>query len=162
MEIGLSDIIAVLAIFVAIASVIVAIVANIRAKEALALQSRIDEREREFRAVEWDTSVPLKVDGVATEFILTNVGDSDARSVTAVLHLNPDREVHHVGDIPAKHSVTITSPQFTDWMREAVEHEVVNPSARVHWSSPLGQVGDETLPMKTIHDFIDWRDDPTF
>lgn len=46
-------------------------------------------------------------------------------------------------------------------MREAAEHEVVNPSARVHGSSPLGQVGDEMLPMKTIHDFVDWGDDPT-
>lgn len=162
MEIGLSDIIAALAIFVAIASVIVAIVANIRSKDALALQSRIDERDREFRAVEWDTSVASKVDGVATKYVLTNVGDSDAKSVTTVLHLNPDREVHHLGDIPAKHSVTITSPRFTDWMREAVEHEVVNPSARVHWSSPLGQVGDQTLPLKTIHDFIVWDEDETF
>jgi len=57
--------------------------------------------------------------------------------------------------------VTITSPRFTEWMREAAEHEVVNPSARVHGSSPLGQVGDEMLPMKTIHDFVDWGDDPT-
>lgn len=81
---------------------IVAIVPNSRAKEAWALQSRLDEREHEFRAVEWDTSAALNDDGMATESTVTNVGDSDARSVTVVLHLSPDREVHHVGDFPPK------------------------------------------------------------
>lgn len=129
-------------------------VANARAEEAIDLQKRIDERDREFRAVEWDANVANQVNGVVTEYVLTNAGDSDAMSVTVVLYLNPDREVHHVGDIAARQSVTITSPLFIQWMREAVEHEVVTPGARVHWSSRLGQVGDERVSMKTFADFI--------
>lgn len=129
--------------------------ANSTAAAALDLQAVIDARDREFRAVDWDADVVTlnAVDALA----LTNTGDTDARSVTVVLTLSRERETHAIGDVPAKTTISIPSARLTAWMVEAREHEVVHPGYRVHWSSPLGQVSDETYPLRDVGDFIDWE-----
>lgn len=148
----------------AIGALIVAMVANSRSTEAnriartaLEIESRVDERQREFRAVEWDAVVVA--DKTPLEFELRNVGDTPAVSVTIVLHLGKERETHALGDIAAKTDAKLTSDKFDAWMTEAFDHEVVNPGYRVHWSSPLGQVSDVTMPRRTVDDFIDWEHD---
>jgi hypothetical protein len=148
---------------IAIGAWIVALVANSRSKEAnriarnaLEIESRVDERQREFRAVEWDAIV--MADETPLEFELRNTGDTPAVSVTIVLHLGKERETHELGNIAAKSGAKVTSDKFVAWMTEAFDHEVVNPGYRVHWSSPLGQVSDVTMPIRTVDDFIDWED----
>jgi hypothetical protein len=146
---------------VAVGAMLVAGRANTRSSEAnriaqtaLEMESRVDERQREFRAVEWDAGVTDGESELFSSFELNNVGDSVAKSVTVVLHLNPDRETHELGDIPAKGAKKITSQGLTRWMREAREHDVVHPGFRVHWSSPLGEVSDVSMPIRTFDDFI--------
>jgi len=91
-------------------------------------------------------------------FELRNTGDTPAVSVTIVLHLGKGRETHELGNIEAKSAAKVTSDKFVAWMTEAFDHEVVHPGYRVHWSSPLGQVSDVTMPIRTVDDFIDWED----
>lgn len=149
---------------IAIGALIVAMVANSRstkanriAQNALEIDSRVDERQREFRAVDWDAAV--MADETPLEFELTNVGDTPAVSVTIVLHLGKERETHALGDIPAKTGAKVTSDRFIAWMTEAFDHEFVHPGYRVHWSSPLGQVSDITMPSRTVDDFIVWEEE---
>jgi len=154
-------------VLVAIGALRVAARANFRSKEAnriaqtaLDIESRVDDRQREFRAVEWDAGVAAEDSGQTFRFELRNAGDTDAIGATVVLQLTPDRETHQLGNIPAKNVAVITSDSLDNWMREAVVHEVVHPAYRVHWSSPLGQVSDITMPARTVDDFIvDFGDD---
>ncbi len=126
------------------------------ARQSLAMSTRVDERQREFRAVDWDATTNLADEESPIAFELTNRGDTDAMSVTLVLYLNPDMQTHALGDVPARTTTSVTSPELTEWMRGALEYEVVHPSYRVHWSSPLGQVSDERYPQRSVEDFIRW------
>lgn len=101
-------------------------------------------------------SFALTVDSMDA-LAMTNTGDTDAVWVTVVLHLSRERETHAIGNVPAKTTVNIPSARLTAWMVKAREHEVVHPGFRVHWSSPLGQVSDETRPLRDVGDFIDWE-----
>lgn len=129
-------------VLVAIGALIVASRANARSSEAnriaqraLERESLVDERQREFRAVEWDARI-------------LNDQDDDPSFF----------ELRNVVDIAAKEGAKLTSERFVTWMSEARENEIVHPAYRVQWSSPLGQVSDETIRGKTIDDFIDWSE----
>ena len=148
----------------AIGAFVVSILANLRstdanriARNALEIESRVDERQREFRAVDWDAVVTADEESLVFE--LRNVGDTPAVSVTIVLQLGKERDTHALGDISPKASVKVTSDNFAAWMTGALEHDFVHPGYRVHWSSPLGQVSDVIMPSRTIHDFIVWEEE---
>lgn len=153
-------------VFVALGALIVAARANARSSEAnliaaraVEMEARIDERQREFRSVDWSARVTEGADSDSFVFELRNDGDTDACSATVVLRLYP-HETHAVGDVPAKGSVSLTSERLDEWMRGAIEHEMVQPGFRIHWSSPLGHPSEETVSAKSVGDFIDWDDSP--
>ena len=148
-------VVAVVAVLVAVGSVIYAARADRTAKDALNLQVAVDARQREFRSVVWEAESTADDEDPPNAFTLTNAGDTDAREVSVVLQLGwRERETHHLGDIPARETRTITSDAFAAWIVGARDHEYVHPAYRVHWSSPLGQVDDQDVPARDIIDFM--------
>lgn len=122
-----------------------AAVANQRASEALELQHRIDDREREFRDVAWESSWHE-----ATGFTLRNVGLTDAHHVTLVLHDAHDSERHDLGLVAAGQSVDVDSPRVASWMVAMREFLPLGPGYLVHWSSRLGQPSEFRTPAVAL------------
>lgn len=146
-------IVAVVAVFVAGNANRRATEANEIAERALDLEARVDERQREFRAVEWR----LRADQQDGRYFLRlwNIGYTEACNVTLVLFLDPDSEVHALGKVYPGERGRIESPLISEWLTDAAAHEVVHPGFRVHWSSPLGYVSDVTYRLSTLADFMD-------
>lgn len=120
--------------------------ANRTSREALDLQSRIDQREREYRHVEWTA----EYNGGAG-FTLTNSGLTDATQVTLVLrHLEEPDERHDLGDIPAQGSVSVDSVAAAAWMSGAASTLPTSPPYFVHWSSPLGVADQREMPKQAL------------
>lgn len=130
-------------------------VANERARNAYNLQVRIDDRDREFRMVSWGVE-PGDDDG-ARSITITNVGLSDARSVTMVLFLSDDHEVVECPVIRKGESVTVSSPRLSAWLEAAWEYEVLTPKVMVHWSSPLGKSSHATVNSKDLGDYTNFE-----
>lgn len=119
--------------------------ANRTSREALDLQSRIDQREREYRNVEW-TATHDRSGG----FTLTNSGLTDATQVTLVMRNFAGSERHDLGDIPAQSSVSVQSAAAAAWMREAESSMPLSPPYFVHWSSPLGVADQREMPKQAL------------
>lgn len=130
-------------------------VANERARNAYNLQVRIDDRDREFRMVSW--GVEPKDDDGARSIAITNVGLSEARSVTMVLFLSDDHEVVESPVLRKGESVTVSTPRLSAWLKAAWEYEVLTPKVMVHWSSPLGKASHATVNGKDLGDYIDFE-----
>lgn len=140
---GVSDWIAAASAVVAVGSLVAALVANLRAKDAVRLQQRIDEREREFRQVSWRSAWRGDIaPDESVVFRLENTGLTDARGVTLVVNMQGGQQAFRLGDIAAGGAAE-ARPQTS----------LVGPVAAaalalwgngvgfgVHWSSPLGQV----------------------
>lgn len=111
--------------------------ANVTAERALDLQSRIDAREREYRAVRWKGEWDLD-DAGRIVFRLTNTGHTPACSVTAVVTRDGDDVVRELGDVAAgAHGDVRISTQMTGQAAVEVLRRQDTPF-EVHWSSPLG------------------------
>lgn len=152
---SMSDLIAAIAVLMAIGSFIVAVLAYRRSSEAAALQSRIDEREREFREVSWHTGWRGDIEQDQTVILrLENTGLTSAVQVTLVLEMQGGDQAFHMGDIPAgdfadAHPRTdLKGPVGAAFL--ALSGNGV--AFRVHWSSPLGQVG--TFSSRTPTDVV--------
>lgn len=141
-------VVAVVASLVAVASAWFALGANrradtadTRATEAVDLQRRIDEREREFRSVSWHGAweAPTEPDAVPL-FQLTNTGLTDASGVTLVLEMPRGAQAYNLGDLP--HGDHRTAPLHTNMRGPAAPAvlELHGLQYEVHWSGPLGQV----------------------
>jgi hypothetical protein len=130
-------------------------VANERARNAYNLQVRIDDRDREFRMVSW--GVEPGDDDEARSITITNVGLSEARSVTMVVFLGGDHEVVEFPVLRKGDSVTVSSPRMQAWLKAAWEYEVLTPKVMVHWSSPLGKASHATINSKDLGDYIDFE-----
>ncbi|WP_454117854.1 hypothetical protein [Microbacterium lacticum] len=119
-------------------------VANARAEEALDLQRRIDEREREFRDVHWGISwSPWTKPTEKPAVQLTNAGLTTARNVTLVLTLPTMQQALNVGTVEPGETRTLD----IDYPKLGPAHDHIelirDPLWRIHWSSPLGHP-DET------------------
>lgn len=118
--------------------------ANARAREALDLQKRIDDREREFRDVRWRGSVERHHGDGPDEFRLANEGLTQAESVVLVIEYSDrPREDYHLGTVGAGEWKGVRSEGLAGWMSAVVVSMPVYPGFTVHWSSPLGQVQEE-------------------
>ncbi|MEV8360295.1 hypothetical protein [Microbacterium sp. NPDC076895] len=114
-------------------------VANARAEEALDLQRRIDEREREFRDVQWAISwSPWTKQTEKPAVQLTNAGLTTATNVTLVLTLPTMQQVLNVGTVEPGETRTLD----IEYPKVGPAHDHIelirDPLWRVHWSSPLG------------------------
>lgn len=127
-----------------------AVEANRVAGEALAHEARVDARQREYRFVAWELSYEYDSTAPAV-FVLRNIGDTDAETVTVVLRFDPERELHKPGGIAAGASARIPATGAAQqWMRDGAEFDVLAPGFKVHWSSPLGQVDEFESPLRSI------------
>lgn len=140
-------VVAVLAVFAAGASAFYARgansradTANARAAEALDLQRRIDERQREFELVRWSASWnPLAPDNTPTVW-LRNTGLTPAVDVTLLVKTFVDEKLFHFDrvDPGGKVEAVFGAPDAVN----AAFHFVRESMCRVHWSSPHGNVHD--------------------
>lgn len=145
-------VVAVLAVVASGASALYALGANRRADEAnrtaraaLDLQARIDEREREYRDVDWEAEWHPE-----TGLTITNSGLTDANHVTAVLRGPLGTERHDLGDLRSGESATIDSAVASAWMKENKRSMPSSPPFFVHWSSPLGVAEDRDVTSRSL------------
>ncbi|MCK2032198.1 hypothetical protein [Microbacterium sp. KSW4-4] len=150
-------VVAVLAVVAAGASVLYARGANSRADEAnrtaekaLDLQARADAREREFREVRWEAGYDLD-DRERPVFRLTNVGHTDAHSVSLLLATPGRREtLFTLGNVGAGGSAQVVLTD-DETQRSIVELMILTADPwRVHWSSPLGHAEEYQYPGSPV------------
>lgn len=146
-------VVAALALIASFASALYALGANRRADEAnrtakaaLDLQSRIDEREREYRDVDWTADWDEQ-----TGFALANSGLTDATHVTLIMRGFHGAERHDLGDIPAGGSVAVESVAAAAWIDENKQSMPLSPPYLVHWSSPLGVAEQREVPSRSLY-----------
>ncbi|MGC0371220.1 hypothetical protein [Microbacterium sp. SLBN-111] len=127
--------------------------ANDRAREALDLQRRIDERAREFTDVRWEIKVDSSWSGGRyTGVSFRNVGLTSARDATFVIEVEgwatPD--VLTAEEVLPGYAAGFTSKAAAFWMDKNDDLVPLHPPFRVHWSSPLGNVVERHHDGATI------------
>lgn len=137
----------------AIASIVIAAVSATnahksrkRADEALDHQKRLDEREREFRDVQWRPSFFTGPDAPVS-FVLRNDGLTDACGVTVVVHDAPPgvTTVRRCDRLAPGESVSVEL-DYTAAQRDKLRIGTT-PHHVVHWSSPLGHPEQIDVPL---------------
>lgn len=113
-------------------------------QEALALQARIDEREREYRDVSWRGGWEVDVVGNVS-FVVYNDGLTQAKDVTLALNHSGYRVLRKLGDLDPGEEARFEVPDvetFTDEQGYTqVDQRLFDQTSWVmHWSSPLGHV----------------------
>lgn len=116
--------------------------ANRIAADAGELLRKQDEREREYRDVEWRAMYDARAGG----FKLLNVGVTDAIGVTLVLRGFQGGERYDLGDIPSQGCAVVDSAAAAVWMEENEDRTPIAPPYVVHWSSPLGVAEQREAP----------------
>lgn len=115
-----------------------AAIANRRAGEALDLQRRVDEREREFRRVAWTAGWIHDDSRDMSAFTIVNSGLTKACSVTLVLDGPSGLKAFAVGDIAPGQSRRVFPEESLKAAFVASTLELQSYPWEVHWSSPLG------------------------
>ncbi|MBD8219667.1 hypothetical protein IFU40_13595 [Microbacterium sp. CFBP 13617] len=142
-----SDVIAVVAVGVAAVSAVIALVANMRSKDALDLQTRIDERQREFELVRWSASWNALAPDSAPTVWLRNTGLTPAVDVTLLVRTYVDEKLFRFDRVEPGEKVeaVFAAPDAA----HAAFHFVRDSACRVHWSSPRGNVHDTDSAIKS-------------
>lgn len=121
--------------------------ANRRAAEALDLQRRIDERAREFVDIKWELLVDRDhKTGRLSAVSLQNVGLTPAVDVTVVIEVDGFvKELCEFEQIEPGAAGNFSSDAAALWMEKHKELLPLRPGFRVHWATPLGNLGDERV-----------------
>ncbi|MFB8191254.1 hypothetical protein ACFC14_18205 [Microbacterium sp. NPDC055988] len=125
-------------------------------REALALQARIDEREREFRDVSWRCGWQTDVEGNVA-FLVLNDGLTEAKDVTLALNHNNQRVLRKLGNLRPGEEARYEVPDVATFTDEdgftQVDQRIFDRTAYViHWASPLGHV--ETISALGTNYFV--------
>lgn len=123
--------------------------ANERAADALDLQKRIDDRQREFRLVRWSASWdPLAAADTPTVW-LRNTGLTPAVDVTLLVKTFVDEKMFRFERVEPGEKVEAIfgAPDAA----HAAFHFVRDSVCRVHWSSPRGEVHEIDAPIKPMN-----------
>ncbi|MGC0371221.1 hypothetical protein [Microbacterium sp. SLBN-111] len=133
-----SDVIAIVAVAVAAISALFALIANMRAKDALDLQTRIDERLREFQLVRWSANWNALAPGGAPTIWLRNTGVTSAVDVTLLVNTFAEEKLFHFNRVEPgdKVEAVFEAPDAV----QAGFYFLRDAPYRVHWTSPRGNV----------------------